>query len=167
MIRDLTAKISLPPGLRMAETEPPTALGVPVPIRCRARWPARHERRFDLFWWPRPKASPALVEGLTQGSHIVQFELDGLLDGLPGNVTRRVKGTARGAVVVRDATLGVTITHPDAARANEQYFAAAHLSRRARTCWWSIWPSPAWLACALWRPEVGIEHHHLPDPFAR
>lgn len=32
-IRDLSAKVVLPPGLRQAETEPPTPLGVPIPVR--------------------------------------------------------------------------------------------------------------------------------------
>ena len=32
-IRDLTAKVTLPPGLRQAKTAPPTALGVPIPVR--------------------------------------------------------------------------------------------------------------------------------------
>ncbi|HSS49075.1 MAG TPA: hypothetical protein VLX28_09015, partial [Thermoanaerobaculia bacterium] len=32
-IHDLTAKVTLPPGLRQAKTDPPTPLGVPVPVR--------------------------------------------------------------------------------------------------------------------------------------
>jgi hypothetical protein len=32
VIRDLAARVTLPPGLRPARTEPPTPLGVPVPV---------------------------------------------------------------------------------------------------------------------------------------
>lgn len=62
-----------------------------------------------------------LVEGVQQGTHIVEFQLDGTLDGLPGDEIRRISGTARGAVVVRDPTLSMTITHPDVVRMDEPY----------------------------------------------
>jgi hypothetical protein len=121
-IRDLKATISLPPGLRMAQTEPPTALGVPVPVLVPGADGILGTGDDLTFLIAQAEGkAEALVEGLTQGSHIVDFALEGFLEGLPGNVVRRIKGNARGAVVVRDSTLGVTITHPDVVRVGEDY----------------------------------------------
>ena len=61
-----------------------------------------------------------LVEGLREGTHIVDFDLEGVLEGLPTGI-RRLSGTARGAVVVRDPTLGIVVSHPDVVRADEEY----------------------------------------------
>ena len=52
---------------------------------------------------------------------MVELALDGVLDGFPDGEIRRVTGTAKGAVVVRDPTLGVTINHPETVRVDEQY----------------------------------------------
>ncbi|MBZ0090342.1 MAG: hypothetical protein K8H90_08195, partial [Thermoanaerobaculia bacterium] len=61
-----------------------------------------------------------LVEGLNEGTHVVEFDLEGVLEGMPNGI-RRLSGTARGAVVVRDPTLAVTITHPDVVATDEEY----------------------------------------------
>ena len=61
-----------------------------------------------------------LVEGLREGTHIVDFDLEGVLEGLPTGI-RRLSGTARGAVIVRDPTLGIVVSHPDVVRADEEY----------------------------------------------
>lgn len=61
-----------------------------------------------------------LVEGLKEGLHTVDFNLEGTLQGLPGgNMT--VRGTVPGAVLVRDAEFGVTFTHPSVVRAGQEY----------------------------------------------
>ena len=61
-----------------------------------------------------------LVEGLKEGLHTVNFDLQGTLQGLPtGNVT--VRGSVPGAVLVRDAEFGVTFTHPSVVRAGQEY----------------------------------------------
>ena len=121
-IRDLTAKVVLPSALRMAETEPPTPLGVPVPVRVPGP-DGRLGTGDDITFLIAQAEGQAevVVESLRQGTHFVEFQLDGVLEGMPGNEVRRVQGTARGAVVVRDPTLGVTITHPDVVRADEEY----------------------------------------------
>gem|GEM_PF-6462551 len=121
-IRDLTAKVSLPPGLRLAETEPPTPLGVPVPVRVPG--PDGELGTGDDLTFLIAQAegqAEVLVEGKSQGTHLVEFDLEGVLDGFPDGELRRVTGTARGAVVVRDPTLGVTITHPEILRVDEEY----------------------------------------------
>ncbi|HEX7181896.1 MAG TPA: carboxypeptidase regulatory-like domain-containing protein, partial [Thermoanaerobaculia bacterium] len=121
-IRDLTARVVLPSALRMAETEPPTPLGVPVPIRVPG--PDGQLGTGDDLTFLIAQAegqAEVVVESLRQGTHFVEFQLEGVLEGLPGNEVRRVTGSARGAVVVRDPTLGVTITHPDVVRTDEEY----------------------------------------------
>jgi hypothetical protein len=122
VIRDLTARVSLPPGLRLAETEPPTFLGVPIPIHVPGA-DGRLGTSDDLTFLVAQAEGQAevLVEGRQQGTHLVQFDLEGVLDGFPDGELRRVSGKAKGAVVVRDPTLGVTITHPDVVRTDEEY----------------------------------------------
>ncbi|HEX6904370.1 MAG TPA: carboxypeptidase regulatory-like domain-containing protein [Thermoanaerobaculia bacterium] len=121
-IHDLTARVTLPPGLRQARTEPPTPLGVPVPVRVPGP-DGELGTGDDLTFLVAQATGQAevLVEGLKEGTHIVSFDLEGVLRGLPGNQVRRVTGKAQGAVIVRDPTLNVTITHPDVVREGEDY----------------------------------------------
>lgn len=121
VVRDLTAKINLPGGLRQAETVPPTPLGVPVPVRVPGP-DGEVGTADDLTFLVAQSTGEAefLVEGLKEGTHVVQMDLEGVLEGLPGGI-RRIVGQARGAVVVRDPTFGITITHPDVVRVDEEY----------------------------------------------
>lgn len=121
VIRDLTAEIHLPGGLRQARTEPPTPLGVPVPVRVPGP-DGELGTADDLTFLVAQATGNAefLVEGLREGTHIVTIDLDGVLEGLPTG-PQRIEGQARGAVLVRDPTFGVTIGHPDVVRAGEQY----------------------------------------------
>ncbi len=120
-VRDLTARIQLPPGLRQAETDPPTPLGVPVPVRVPGP-DGELGTADDLTFLIAQATGEAgfLVEGLREGTHVVDFTLDGVLDGLPTG-PQRIEGTSRGAVVVRDPHLQVTINHPDVVRDGEPY----------------------------------------------
>ncbi|MEO8277245.1 MAG: carboxypeptidase regulatory-like domain-containing protein, partial [Thermoanaerobaculia bacterium] len=120
-IRDLTAKIHLPSGLAAAETQPPTTLGAPVPMRVPGP-DGQLGTSDDITFLVAQATAQAefLVEGLREGTHIVDFDLEGVLEGLPTGI-RRLSGKARGAVVVRDPTLGITISHPDVVRADEEY----------------------------------------------
>ncbi len=122
VVRDLTAKISIPPGLREAETEPPTPLGVPVPVRVPGP-DGRLGTSDDITFLVAQATGEAewLVEGLREGTHIVDIDIEGVLDGLPGEDVQRVEGHARGAVIVRDPTFGITISHPDVVRKDEEY----------------------------------------------
>ena len=121
-IRDLTAKVTLPPGLRQAKTDPPTALGVPVPVRVPGP-DGKLGTADDITFLVAQATGQAEVEveGLSEGTHLVQFDLEGILEGLPGGQINRITGQARGAVIVRDPTLNVTITHPDTVRTDEEY----------------------------------------------
>ncbi len=120
-VRDLTAKIRVPAGLRQAETIPPTPLGVPVPVRVPGP-DGEVGTADDLTFLIAQAAGEAefLLEGLKEGTHVVEMDLEGVLEGLPGGI-RRIVGRARGAVVVRDPTFGITITHPDVVRVDEEY----------------------------------------------
>ncbi|HWS88659.1 MAG TPA: carboxypeptidase regulatory-like domain-containing protein, partial [Pyrinomonadaceae bacterium] len=61
-----------------------------------------------------------LVEGMKEGLHTINFDLEGTLEGLPaGPVT--VRGEVPGAVLVRDASFGVTFSHPSVVRAGQEY----------------------------------------------
>jgi hypothetical protein len=61
-----------------------------------------------------------LLEGLKEGLHTVNFDLEGTLEGLPGGPLT-VKGEVPGAVLVRDASFAVTFTHPSVVRAGQEY----------------------------------------------
>lgn len=120
-IRDLTARIRLPAGLGPARTSPPTTLGTPISMREPGPGGERGTAD-DLSLLAAQATAQAefLVEGLRKGAHIVYLDLEGILEGPPTGF-RRIEGTARGAVVVRDPTLGVVVSHPDVVRADEEY----------------------------------------------
>ncbi|HQU82396.1 MAG TPA: Ig-like domain-containing protein [Pyrinomonadaceae bacterium] len=61
-----------------------------------------------------------LLEGLREGLHTVDFDLQGTLNGLPVGPVNIV-GSVPGAVLVRDARFGVTFTHPSVVRAGQEY----------------------------------------------
>ncbi|MEM1179982.1 MAG: carboxypeptidase regulatory-like domain-containing protein, partial [Acidobacteriota bacterium] len=127
-VRDLTAKARIPSGLRAAETDPPTPLGVPVPVR--APGPDGEVGTADdlnLLVAQATGEAEFLVEGLQEGTHIVEFDLQGVLEGMPGG-PRPIAGHAKGAVVVRDPSLGVNVTHPETVRAGEAYTLGVTLS---------------------------------------
>ena len=83
-IRDLTAKIRLPAGLAPARTSPPTTLGTPVPMRVPGP-DGELGTADDLTFLVAQATAEAefLVEGLREGTHIVDFDLEGILEGLP------------------------------------------------------------------------------------
>ncbi|MBT6177181.1 MAG: hypothetical protein HOI23_08020, partial [Deltaproteobacteria bacterium] len=62
-----------------------------------------------------------LVEGLREGTHVVEFDLSGTLsipgapEGLP------LEGVARGIVQVRNPTFTLNLSHPDVVRVDEPY----------------------------------------------
>ncbi len=61
-----------------------------------------------------------LVEGRREGTHVVEMEISGTLNGLPiGPVP--VRGRAAGSVLVRNPTFTLTFTHPDTVAAGEPY----------------------------------------------
>ena len=61
-----------------------------------------------------------LVEGVREGGHVIEIDIKGVLEGLPGGPVE-VAGVAEGAVVVRDPNFSLTFIHPDTVRAGEAY----------------------------------------------
>ena len=61
-----------------------------------------------------------LIEGLKEGLHEIDFDLEAMLEGLPGGPVK-VRGEVSGAVLVRDASFAVTFTHPSVVRAGTPY----------------------------------------------
>ncbi|MEM9557619.1 MAG: carboxypeptidase regulatory-like domain-containing protein [Acidobacteriota bacterium] len=120
-IRDLTARISVPSALRQAETVPATPLGVPVPMQVPGP-DGELGTADDLTVLVAQASAEAefLLEGLAEGAHVVEFDLDGVLHGLPEG-PRPIHAKARGSVAVRDPTLAVTFSHPQAVQAGWQY----------------------------------------------
>ncbi len=120
-IRDLTARVSLPPALRLAETEPPTYLGTPVPVRLPgADGILGTADDLSVLIAQATGQAEVLVEAMAEGTHIVEFDLAGTLHGLPQG-PRPIRGKARGAVAVRDPSLAITVSHPDVVRVGEEY----------------------------------------------
>ena len=61
-----------------------------------------------------------LLEGLKEGTHQINFTLEGTLTGLPGGPIQ-VRGNVPGVVVVKDSAFSVTFTHPSVVRAGQEY----------------------------------------------
>ena len=61
-----------------------------------------------------------LVEGLKEGSHVFDLEIQATLFGLPSGPVR-LMGLAAGAVFVRNPTFSVTLAHPRTIRSGESY----------------------------------------------
>ena len=143
IVRDLRAEIRLPPGADSVvgdiERDPPFTPGEPEfdnPLRIAATEAGRQNIVPVLAPGPdglpgtnddvdrlRPQGSGTaefLVEGVREGGHVVEIEMRGTLEGLPGGPVE-VAGLARGAVVVRDPDFSLTFIHPDVVRAGEAY----------------------------------------------
>ena len=155
VIRDLTAKINLPAGLRAASTEPPTNLGAPVPVHVPG--PDGKVGTADDVTFLIAQAmgeSEFLVEGLREGTHVVSIDLDGILEGLPTGI-RRIGGVARGAVLVRDPRFAIHISHPDVIRRSELYTLRLSVS--------NVSNAPANLL-SIGLPASGLSGAELVDP---
>ena len=120
-VRDLVAKLLLPPGLGLEKTEPPTLLGAPVPIRDPGP-DGEIGTADDLSFLVAQASGDAelFLEGLQEGTHVLHFDLRGTLHGLPTG-PRPIFGTAKGAVAVRDPSLSVSVAHPQVVRKDIEY----------------------------------------------
>lgn len=61
-----------------------------------------------------------LVEGLQEGLHVMDLELNGELDGLAAG-TVKITGRAAGSVLVRNPKFSLTFSHPRTVRTEEPY----------------------------------------------
>jgi hypothetical protein len=120
-LKDLTATITYPDGLREAETTPPHITGTPIPVRC----PGPDNKigtsdDVDIILATFSGMAEFLAEGLEEGTHIVTVDFKGTLTGLPSGDTE-VEGSASGAVVVRNPEFSVIFSHPEVVRDQEEY----------------------------------------------
>src|SRR5262249_50214600 len=131
VVSDLHASILLPPGkdgvvasgddpLAMARTpkgESPRVQPIAQPGADNALGTAD-----DIFTLGPGETGNAefLVEGRREGSHVVEMEIEGTLNGLPiGPVP--ITGRAAGAVLVRNPSFTLTFIHPEEVAAGEGY----------------------------------------------
>lgn len=131
VVRDLMATISLPAGndtvvgtsddpLKMAITERGEAPRV-SPV-AKAGPDGKPGTADDINFIAPGESGNAefLVEGRREGTHALEMEISGTLEGLPvGPVT--VRGRAAGSVLVRNPSFTLTFTHPDVVSAGEEY----------------------------------------------
>jgi hypothetical protein len=61
-----------------------------------------------------------LVEGLKEGGHALNIQIDAVLDGLPSGPVR-LNGRAAGAVLVRNPKFAIALSHPRTVRSGEPY----------------------------------------------
>jgi hypothetical protein len=73
-----------------------------------------------------------LLEGLKEGGHTFDVNIEAFLDGLPSGPVRLV-GLAAGAVFVRNPTFSVTLAHPRTIRSGENYDLYATVTNTSRS----------------------------------
>ena len=131
VVTNLRAEIVLPPGvdnvansdddpLRMARTQ--RGESPRVQVVAQAGGDGKLGTGDDI-----PQLAPGdtgsaeyLVEGRREGTHVLEMQMTGTLNGLPGGPVT-ITGRAAGAVLVRNPTFTLTFTHPDLVNAGEPY----------------------------------------------
>ncbi|MBI2838545.1 MAG: carboxypeptidase regulatory-like domain-containing protein, partial [Acidobacteria bacterium] len=120
-LKDLTATITLPTGLRQTRTNPPTLSGTTLPVRMPGpdgQIGTSDDQSVILATF-MGKAE-FLAEGIKLGTHQVKVDFHGTVGG-PSTGDVPVKGSATGMVVVRDPELTLTFGHPSVVREGEEY----------------------------------------------
>ena len=93
----------------------------------------QHGRRHRRSITPqRSGEGEFLVEGLKEGSHLFDIEIETTLYGLPSGPVR-MSGQAAGAVFVRNPTFSVTLAHPRTIRSGEPYDLYATVTNTSQT----------------------------------
>ena len=154
IVRDLEAEILLPPGrdnvvgdIRLAPPFDPEDPEFDNPLRIAATAAGRENEKpvlspgldglvgtgddVDVLEPQGQGQAEFLVEGVREGSHLVDLEIRGTLEGLPGGPIP-VVGTAQGAVVVRDPSFSLTFLHPDAVGAGQLYDLQVHIQNTSQ-----------------------------------
>lgn len=122
-LRDVSTTVSLPAAsLRLSKTIPSVPDGLPVPVRG-AGPDGVLGTADDLVVLLAQATGQAefVTEGLRVGTHEVTCELTATLEGLANQPPRTLRGRARGSVLVRDPSFGLTFHHPDVVRDGEEY----------------------------------------------
>ncbi len=122
-LRDVSTTISLPAAsLRLSKTIPSVPDGSPVPVRGAGADEVLGTAD-DVVVLVAQTAGQAefVTEGLRVGTHEVTCDLSATLEGLANQPPRTLRGRARGSVLVRDPSFGLTFNHPDVIRDGEEY----------------------------------------------
>jgi hypothetical protein len=118
---NLAAKLILPPGLRFARVGPDKIIEPIQPIRRPGPDGALGTADDIGRLYPREAGQAEfLVEGLQEGLHVMDLELNGELDGLAAG-TVKITGRAAGSVLVRNPKFSLTFSHPRTVRTEEPY----------------------------------------------
>ncbi|MEQ1871645.1 MAG: hypothetical protein ABL961_16640, partial [Vicinamibacterales bacterium] len=130
-VSDLRAEIVLPPGIDTVvnTTDDPLVMGrtaygetARVQLVVQAGPDGKLGTADDIGTIGPGQQGTAeyIVEGRREGSHVVEMEISGTLNGLPvGPVP--IRGRAAGAVLVRNPSFTLTFTHPEVVAAGEPY----------------------------------------------
>ncbi|MCP4214669.1 MAG: carboxypeptidase regulatory-like domain-containing protein, partial [bacterium] len=122
VLKDLTATLKLPDGLREAETNPPHIMGTGIPVKCPGddgKLGTADDENFIVGM--ASGMAEFLAEGKETGNHIVTVDFEGTLSGDNFDTDVPVKGSASGVVVVRNPTYSITFSHPEIIRMGEEY----------------------------------------------
>lgn len=121
-INNLTSQIILDPDdVKLVRTNPVVPVGAPVPVRDPgADGIIGTQDDLEIILAAQTGQAEFFVEGLTEGTHIVRMNLNGILQGLAqGDVA--ITGNATGAILVRNPNFSLTFSHPSVVRAHEEY----------------------------------------------
>ncbi|MCB9690224.1 MAG: Ig-like domain-containing protein [Alphaproteobacteria bacterium] len=134
-VHDIQATIVLPPGkdgqpatrddpVRMARVGPDAQVMTQVPVRGVGQDGQAGTPDDEIRIRPGQTAQGEfLVEGLRAGLHVLEIQLDAVLDGYAhGEVA--IQGKAAGSILVRDARFSVALSHPRTVRTGEPYTAS-------------------------------------------
>ena len=131
VVSDLHAEIVLPPGrdlvvgsgddpLRMARTAAGASARRKLVVQPGADGRIGTSDDVGTLGPGESGNAEYLVEGVREGSHVVEMEMAGTLHGLPVGPVE-IRGRAAGAVLVRNPTFTLTFTHPETVSAGEPY----------------------------------------------
>lgn len=122
-LRDVSTTISLPAAsLRLSKTIPSVPDGSPVPVRgAGADEVLGTADDVAVLVAQATGQAEFVTEGLRVGTHEVTCELSATLEGLANQPAQTLRGRARGSVLVRDPSFGLTFNHPDVIRDGEEY----------------------------------------------
>src|SRR4051812_15069916 len=131
VVTNLTGEILLPAGndtvvgsdddpLRMAETTRGTSPKIQLVVQPGADGKLGTADDIASLSPGDSGSAEYLVEGRREGSHVIEFNITGTLQGLPVGPVQ-VTGRAAGSVLVRNPSFTLTFTHPDTVAAGEHY----------------------------------------------
>ncbi|MEQ1872012.1 MAG: hypothetical protein ABL961_18505, partial [Vicinamibacterales bacterium] len=131
IVTDLRGEILLPPGndtvvgsaddpLRMAQTTHGTSPRIQLVVQPGPDGVLGTPDDVGSVGPGESGSAEYLVEGRREGSHVIEFNITGTLNGLPVGPVQ-VTGRAAGAVLVRNPSFTLAFTHPDTVAAGERY----------------------------------------------